>query len=396
MRVLFTVTDGPNAGREFAFTERDTFIVGRGAGVHFQPDKKDLYFSRFHFLVEINPPLCRLVDLGSRNGTRVNGKKASRADLNDGDTIRAGKTLLSVRIEPDTELQTIAWEPAQPHPEIETLPVFPGYRLVRELGRGGMGVVYLATCDADGSEVALKSIVPQGTVTRRNVERFLREAEILKQLDHPNIVRFRDMGTANDRLFFTMDYVPGSDAHRRFKERGVWSVSAAVRTTIEVLKGLAYAHESGFVHRDIKPSNILLQRGDNGYAVKLADFGLARVYQASQLSGLTNDKEFGGTLRFMPPEQITNYRDLTPASDQFAAAATLYYLLTDHYLHDFEGDGRLPIVLVLEGEPVPIRERRPELPAELAQVIHRALERTPADRFADVVDFAYALRPFID
>ena len=356
--------------------------------------ESDLYFSRFHFLVEINPPLCRLVDLGSRNGTRVNGKKVSRAELNDGDTIRAGKTMLSIRVEQDTELQTTAWEPARPHTEAETFPVFPGYHLVQELGRGGMGVVYLATCDADGSEVALKSIAPQGAVTRRNVERFLREADILKQLNHPNIVRFRDMGAANDRLFFTMDYVPGTDAHRVLKERGVWSVRSAVRTTIEVLRALAFAHGAGFVHRDIKPSNILLHQGKNRYGVKLADFGLARIYQASQLSGLTAEGEFGGTLRYMPPEQITDYRNVSPASDQFAVAATLYHLLTDKFIHDFESDGRLPIVLVLEGEPVPILERRPELPAGLAEAIHRALERAPEARYADALDFAYALRPF--
>ena len=389
MRVILTVTDGPNSGKSFAFDQRDNFIVGRGKGVHFQPDKEDRYFSRFHFFIEINPPLCRLTDLNSRNGTRLNGQKIGSCELKDGDAIRAGRTELAVRIERTQAEQTIDWGDPD-----DVIPTFSGYRIERELGRGGMGVVYLATREADGVEVAVKSITPQGAVTRRNVDRFLREASILMRLDHPNIVRFRDLGASGGKLFFTMDYVPGTDAQRLLQERGKWSLRSAVRMISEVLNGLAYAHEAGFVHRDIKPANILLGRGQKGYSVKLADFGLARVYEASQISGLSNEGEFGGTLRFMPPEQMTDYRNVTPASDQFSAAAALYHLLTGHFIHELDARGRVPVVSVLDGEAVPIRERRPELPEELAEVIHRALERNPERRFASVVEFSEALEPF--
>jgi serine/threonine-protein kinase len=399
MRVSLTVTDGPNAGKAFTFAERDTFLVGRGAGVHFQPDKKDPYFSRFHFLVEINPPLCRLVDLGSRNGTRLNGKKVPRADLKDGDTIRAGRTILQVRIEQERESVTEQWQPiaptaTAPAPLVQEMPQVPGYRVERELGRGGMGVVYLATNDLDGTQVAIKIIVPGGTVTRRNIDRFVREASILKQLAHPNIVAFRDLGATRGLLYFTMDYVPGTDAQRMLDARGQWSVRSAVRVCIEVLKALDYAHREGFVHRDIKPANILIRTGEAGNAVKVADFGLARVYQSSQLSGLSQEGEFGGTPKFMPPEQITDYRNVTPSSDQFGAAATLYTLLTGKFIYDFENDNRPAVVLVLEGNAIPIRERRPELPVELTAVIHRALERDPAQRFDSCAEFAEALRPY--
>jgi len=399
MRVTLTVTDGPNAGKAFTYTERDAFLVGRGAGAHFQPDKKDLYFSRFHFLVEINPPLCRLVDLGSRNGTRLNGEKASRTDLKDGDSIRAGKTLLQVKIEREPESVTEEWQPSTPTATaspfaLEDLPRIPGYRVERELGRGGMGVVYLATSEFDASEVAIKVIVPGGVVTRRNVDKFVREASILKQLVHPNIVAFRDLGAIPGLLYFTMDYVPGTDAQRMLDARGPWSVRSAVRVAIEVLKALDHAHGEGFVHRDIKPANILIRSGKSGNAVKLADFGLARVYQSSQLSGLSQEGEFGGTPKFMPPEQITDYRHVTPAADQFSLAATLYTLLTAEFIHDFANDKRPAIVLVLEGEALPIRDRRPELPEELAAIIHRALDREPARRFANCQEFASALRPF--
>src|SRR5688572_3728030 len=141
MRVILTVTDGPNAGKAFTFAERDYFIVGRGAGVHFQPDKQDRFFSRFHFMVEVNPPLCRLVDLGSRNGTRINGEKGPSAELKDGDSIRAGHTALSVTIEHDADPPTGSWLPepstgtlpALMPADIEATPAIPGYRIVREL-----------------------------------------------------------------------------------------------------------------------------------------------------------------------------------------------------------------------------------------------------------------------
>jgi serine/threonine-protein kinase len=401
MRVTLEVTDGPNAGKTFAFTEHDTFLVGRGVGVHFQPDKKDLYFSRFHFLVEINPPLCRLIDLGSRNGTRVNGQKTARHELKDRDTIRAGRTELRVQIEIDEETATAEWQAAAEKTDVEApsnprdpMRLIPGYRLDRELGRGGMGIVFLATREADGVQVALKTIVPGGAASRKNFDRFLREASILKQLAHPNIVAFRDLGVAAGRLFFTMDYVPGTDAERLLRQHGRWSVRSAVRVIFEALKALDYAHGEGFVHRDIKPSNILLRRGESGYAVKLADFGLARVYQASQLSGLSQEGDFCGTPKFMPPEQLTDFRNVTPATDQFATAATLYNLLTGEYIHDFDNDPRPAIVLVLEGEAIPIRERRPELPEELSAIIHRALEREPSKRFASCGEFAAALAEY--
>ena len=121
--------------------------------------------------------------------------------------------------------------------------------------------------------------------------------------------------------------------------------------------------------------------------VKLADFGLARVYQASRMSGLTMKGEVGGTVAFMPPEQITQFRDVSALADQYSAAVTLYNLLTDRFLY---GDGAArtqTLTGVLQEPPVPIRERRPDLPAELAAVIHRAVEKDPRDRFPDVRAF---------
>jgi eukaryotic-like serine/threonine-protein kinase len=448
MRITFTVTAGPHQGRVFQFTGHDTFIVGRSKQAHFRLPSKDRYFSRVHFLVEVNPPQCRLMDLGSRNGTHVNGRRAETAALHDGDVIRAGRTLIRVSLQ---ETESILWAeplpsvaeaapvaalpttvpalPPPPAPAPSTTPEapappaacpacgaapaagaalceecercarrqpqpLPGYRVIRELGRGTMGVVSLALREADRRAVAVKTIIPAASGKRGLVQRFLREADILRKLEHPHIVAFREMGEAGERLFFAMDYVRGTDAGRLLQRDGPLPVARAAALICQLLEALEYAHARGFVHRDIKPANMLVTEEGGREVVQLADFGLARVYHASELSGLTLGGELGGTVAYMAPEQITNYREAQPPVDQYAAGATLYRLLTRELLYDFPKDFGTQIAMVLNEAPVPLRTRRPELPEPLARVVHRALERDPARRFADVRAMRAALAPF--
>jgi serine/threonine-protein kinase len=259
-----------------------------------------------------------------------------------------------------------------------------------------MGVVYLAVSVAERALVALKVITPAGPVSRVQVKRFLREADILRELDHPHIVAFRGMGESNGLLFFAMDYVRGIDGARLLARHGPLPVGRAVGLVCQLLEGLEYAHARQFVHRDIKPANLLVTEAaaSAGPFVKLADFGLARVYQSSQISGLTMTGTPGGTVAFMPPEQVTQFREARPPADQYSAAATLYNLLTDQYLYDFSGRVEHHLALILQKAPTPIRERRPDLPAKLATVIHHALAREPKDRFPDVKRLRQALLPF--
>jgi serine/threonine-protein kinase len=443
MELTLSVIEGPHTGQAFTFTAHDTFLVGRSPRVHFRlrpsekGEQKDRFVSRIHFMVEVNPPLCRLHDMNSRNGTFVNGKKVASADLSQGDVIKVGHTRLRVELQGADLEATVGWSgvfevepltlppPAPAAPAIragassatclscsaplgnagplcsacqglckQTPQAIPGYLLLRELGRGGMGIVYLALRRADDALVALKTIIPAVAAKPTQIQRFLREASILRELSHPNIVAFREMGTAGGQLFFAMDYVPGTDAARMLRHKGALEVRTAVRLVKQLLKALEYAHGKGFVHRDIKPANLLVQVTPEGNTVKVADFGLARVYQASQMSGLTLQHDLGGTVGYMAPEQITHYRDAEPPADQYSAAATLYNLLTGKHVYDLPQHIASQLSKILNEEPVPIRQRRADLPRQLARVIHRALARDPEDRYPDARAFRRALLPF--
>jgi serine/threonine protein kinase len=270
------------------------------------------------------------------------------------------------------------------------------YVLVKRLGGGGMGVVALALRKADGTPVAIKTITPAVTAEPRELQRFLREASILRDLQHPNIVAFREMGTVFDRPYIVMDFIRGIDASRLVKTVGPLPVGRAVGLVCQLLTALEYAHAKDYVHRDIKPANLLVTQEEGREVVKVADFGLARIYQSSKLSGVTLKGDVGGTIAYMAPEQITNFREAKPPADRYAAGATLYNLLTRRLIYDLPHRFELQMLKVLHEDPVPIQERRADIPDDLAELVHCALARNPKDRFEDVTEMRKALLPFAD
>lgn len=411
MQVELQVIEGPHCGLCFTFDGHDNFIVGRARCAHFRLAKKDPYFSRVHFMIEVNPPRCRLVDMGSMNGTKINGQRVEAAELRHGDLIAGGDTVMRVTfLEPTavdqvaaSEERTVVGTPGGSSPKalesteayLPELPSIEGYRIVRELGRGGMGIVYLAVRLADSVQVALKTIRPAMVASDREVQRFLREASILRDLRHPNVVAFHEMGVTGELLYFAMDYVPGTDASRLLERDGPLEIGRAIRLICEVLEALHYAHNRGFVHRDVKPSNLLVSGSPGFESCKLADFGLARMYHSSPMSGLTLLDAAAGTVPYMAPEQITHYRDALPPADQYATAATLYRLLTGTYAFDFtQCPQQQQLAQIILEEPVPIQRCRSDVPDRLARAIHRALQKDPTDRFPDAAAFRDALLPF--
>lgn len=444
MRVILEVVEGPRSGRSFVFDGHDTFIVGRSRYVHC-PMPDDPALSRDHFLIEVNPPRCEVRDLGSTNGTFLNEQQVGRARLKSGDRIAAGQSVFLVRFvgeSPDADT-TVSQEvdevtqttdaPKTPKlmvacvacgmmapPNIDiasdadgdfresihwlcdncrfeaalTPQPVPHYTTLREIGRGAMGVVYLAQHLHTGRKVALKLIAPETAAARSAIERFLREMSVVSQLKHPNIVEFYEQGTNRGRFWFAMEFVDGANVEDLSRNApGQYPVHQACRMACQVLKGLEHAHARGFVHRDIKPENILVGRGEQGLVAKISDFGLAKSFRSVGLSGLTFSGEMRGTIPFMPPEQMLDFKKVLPAGDLYATAATLYYLITGKFIFDHV-DGVDPIRMLLEEPSVPIQKRRPDIPRELGDVFARCLSRDPAERFPDARGMRHALRPF--
>ena len=179
---------------------------------------------------------------------------------------------------------------------------------------------------------------------------------VISQLKHPNIVEWLEQGMANGRFWFAMEYVNGSNLEAlALANTGTYPVNQACRMACQVLKGLEHAHRLGFVHRDVKPENILISRDPTGLIAKISDFGLAKSYRSIGLSGLTFSGEMRGTIPFMPPEQMLDFKKVQPSGDLYSTAATLYYLLAGQYIYDqpAEGGGDL-IRMLLEEKPVPI------------------------------------------
>ncbi len=442
MRVILDVVQGPRRGQSFVFDRHDTFIVGRSRFVHC-PMPEDSALSRDHFLVEVNPPRCELRDLGSTNGTFVNDSRVDRTRLNSGDRIAAGQSVFEIRMdgEPPAPVvdastvertATIALGPASkrfacagcgaPAPpgvdvasdadgshgdsiqwlcdlcrgEIATSPQpVPQYTTIRQLGRGGMGVVFQARNNRTGRMVALKLIVPESAATRSAIDRFLREMSVISQLKHPNIVEWLEQGMTRGQFWFTMEYVAGTNLEALANaEPGAYPINQACRMASQVLKGLEHAHALGFVHRDIKPENILIGQSPAGLLAKISDFGLAKSFRGLGLSGLTFSGEMRGTVPFMPPEQMLDFKAVQPIGDLYSTAATLYYLITGQFIYDQVADGGDLIRTLLEEPPVPIRDRRPAVPTALADVLAKGLARDPADRYPTASALRLALRPF--
>ena len=267
------------------------------------------------------------------------------------------------------------------------------YLILDQLGRGGMGQVFLAEHAQMRRLVALKVLSPHAfendPVAR---ERFFREARAAGTLDHPNIVRVFDLCQDGKILFLVMEYVEGLNLQAMVTQFGPLDVAAACHYARQVAFGLRHAHEMGFVHRDIKPANLILERTG---LVKILDLGLVRS-EADAASGLTkqlDNRSILGTADYLAPEQAVDSSMVDARADIYSLGATLYFLLAGRPLFP-EGRTAQKLVWQQIKDPVPLNRLRPEVPAALAGVVHRMLEKRPGDRFATAAEVFEALEPF--
>jgi Tol biopolymer transport system component/tRNA A-37 threonylcarbamoyl transferase component Bud32 len=259
------------------------------------------------------------------------------------------------------------------------------YRIERKLGAGGMATVYLGEDLRHQRRVAVKVLRPDLSAIV-GAERFLNEIRVTANLQHPHILPLYDSGEADHLLYYVMPYVEGDTLRDRLNREKQLPIDEAVRLAREVAGALDYAHRQGVIHRDIKPENILLQDG----TALVTDFGIALAVSQAGGSRLTETGLSLGTPFYMSPEQATGDRQLDARSDVYALGAVLYEMLSGDPPHT-GSTAQAVIAAVVTETPRDIATRRRRLAPHIAEAVHRALEKLPADRFASAADFAKAL-----
>jgi eukaryotic-like serine/threonine-protein kinase len=428
MQVALRVIAGPHTGRVFTFDQHDTFLIGRSESAQFCLPE-DRYFSRNHCLLEIAPPQCFLRDLNSLNGTFVNGQRVETAHLKSGDCIQGGETVIEVNVTGDAapteiyktgdslvpSLVTVQClncgvlsksEASRPDAKLSYLcedcreklkqnpqPI-PNYQMIRILGQGGMGSVMLARSLKDGRAVAIKTLLPEVAVSEQSLKRFMREIEVAASLQHPHVVSYIEHGTHNGMVYLVSEYVGGMDASKLAKTRGgKLHFMEVIKIIEQTLSALDFAHNLGFVHRDIKEQNILVDGNYPNYISKLTDFGLAKSFKQTGMSGVTMVGDVAGTIAYMPPEQIRDFKDVQPPSDIYAMGMTAYTLMTGSHALDISPRAGIAetVKAIFEKPIVPLAIHNHEIPNAIAIVIEKAIAKEPNQRWRTAGEMREAL-----
>lgn len=276
----------------------------------------------------------------------------------------------------------------------------PEFEIVREIGKGSMGIVYECKRKSDGATIALKVLPPSLTLSERALARFLREGRLMARVEHPDIVRWLGQGSGSAsgvRLFwFAMEFVDGASMQERLRV-GPLPMRAAVTIAARVARALHFAHERGVVHRDLKPGNLLLRSpeplaGEDAPPVAISDFGLARE---TGTGSMTDSGALVGTPMYVAPELIlSGSANANSISDVYSLGATLYTLLTGE--PPFDGPtAQIVLKAVLEREPRRMRSLRSDLPKPVEAIVQKAMSKEPRHRYGSALEFALDLERWL-
>lgn len=268
----------------------------------------------------------------------------------------------------------------------------PDYQVLKELGRGGMGVVYAAKyLPMDRMEV-LKVLNPQMVQKESARQRFINEMKAIGKLNHPFIATAYQRVVLPTQLVFSMEYVPGRDLHKYIQQYHPIPVPVACTLACQIAIALQYAHARKMVHRDIKPSNVMVYEEDSRRQIKILDFGLAKATSEQEAEGLTADGMMLGTPEYMAPEQALNAATADIRADIYSFGCTLYHLLVG--TPPFTGTYQSVLMAHAEKDAAFINVQRPEVPVELAQIVATMMAKEPSKRFQTPKAVVSALKPF--
>lgn len=291
-----------------------------------------------------------------------------------------------------SELMNFSHETSKPEDDVKDS--IPGYQIIREIHRGGQGIVYLAVQESTKRKVAVKVLLEGPFAGPRSRWRFEREVKLVAALNHPNIVTIHDSGLAQGRHFYAMDYVRGLplDDYMRFK-------SPSVRDTMllfaQICEGMSHAHRRGVIHRDLKPSNVLVTDEGVPYIV---DFGLAKVFDVKAGTVLaTESGNLLGTLRYMAPEQTGGNPDaIDTRTDVYALGVVLYELLTDSPPYETGADLATAVKSILKVDPVRPSKRHKGLDGDLDAIVLKAMDKDPRRRYGTASELAQDVSAWLE
>lgn len=383
MSALIRITKGKGKREQMhRLSEGKTVTIGRGD--HADLVLSDAFASRIHCAIECEDGEFVLSDMGSGNGTRVNGEPITRHVLQVGDKIVVGRTQLRFSVEAEQaevggedplEQATRRFEEIDSALKAGKTWRIGGCMLLKKIGLGGMGAVYRAVRESDQATVAVKILAPKVLAQKTVIERFKREARSAAELDHPNVVAAFDLGEEQGLYYFTMEYVDGPTVGRTMRKRKRIPEPDAIRVALDVVAALEHASHIGLVHRDVKPDNIMVTRAGK---VKLCDFGLSKPLQYDG-PALTAPGLRVGTPSYMAPEQIQS-TILDSRSDIYSLGATVFHLVTGQ--RPFPRKSSFEVMAAHVKDPLPHpRSLNPKLSEGFCAVIFKMMTKDLDDRY---------------
>lgn len=384
MNVELTVIDGQDVGRKIGLSNGTTSL---GRSTKAQLQLRDLSISRQHCGFEVTDDGVEVTDAGSSSGTFVNGQQVMRHHLNTGDQIRVGNTTLRVSFSASEQKTVMPMAPATAAPDVTSqLPDLTGtkihdYRILRTLGEGRTGVIYLAQDGRKDRQVAVKILKPEVSENKEAMQRFVRAMKTMFVVRQENLVRIYNAGKAGELTWVAMEYVDGESMQQviqRIGTAGMLDWEYAFRVAVHSARALEAAFEHNIVHRNIRPENILIREADQ--VVKLGDTMLAKALEGSMARQITLPGQLIGDLAYLSPEQTSDADSADGRSDIYALGATCYALLTGR--PPFESHSFPTMLQMIRSEtPPPPKTYQLSVNDLFSGIVMRMLEKRPEDRY---------------